>query len=273
MVKVKKILPLAFLWGAGILFLMGACTGSPRTAENGVIYQLANDERVILLYPEQRDRSPRMSCQFTLLDASGSKAERQFIRDVLYRGSNPEKYKARIVRDYENEYFEMRALAKQNPDAPPPESLQWFYTETMEADMIPSRGAVIRRDRDYYTGGAHGMRNREYLVLDLREMKKLDLEDVIKPGSRPALAREVEAALRNFSNLAGDEPLSQGYYFEDTIEPSRNFFLSSQGLGFHWDPYEIAPYVVGPVEILIPYDRAAKLLTPRALSLMAAPGI
>jgi hypothetical protein len=31
------------------------------------------------------------------------------------------------------------------------------------------------------------------------------------------------------------------------------------GLGFHWDPYEIAPYVYGPIEIVIPYDEIAEM--------------
>jgi hypothetical protein len=246
------------------LSLITACTGSPRSvAGNAGVQQLAAEESSIILYPEQKDQSPRMTLEFTLLEFSGSTEKRQFIRDVLYQGGNPKKYRERILRDYEGEYFEMRGVADADY---PQESLNWFYTEVMEADAISSRGVVIRRDRDYYTGGAHGMRNMEYFVLDLAEMKRLGLEDIIKPGSEPALAREVEAALRDFSNLTGETPLSQGYYFEDTIAPSRNFFLSSQGMGFHWDPYEIAPYVVGPVEILIPYDRISNHLTPQALS-------
>ncbi|MDR0376684.1 MAG: RsiV family protein [Spirochaetaceae bacterium] len=31
-------------------------------------------------------------------------------------------------------------------------------------------------------------------------------------------------------------------------------------MGFHWDPYEIAPYVMGFIEIVIPYDEIAPLL-------------
>lgn len=242
-----------------------ACVGSPQAAGNAGVHQLAPEEKSIVLYPEQKDQSPRMILKFALLEPSGSAEKRRFIQDVLYQGSNPKKYRERILRDYEGEYFEMRGIA--DPDYPQ-ESLNWFYTETMDAEVISSGGMVIRRNRDYYTGGAHGMRNTEYFVLDLAGMEQLILEDIIKPGSEPALAEEVEAALRDFSNLTGETPLSQGSFFEDTVEPSENFFLNSQGLGFHWDPYEIAPYVVGPVEILIPYDRVSNHLTPRALSFM-----
>jgi hypothetical protein len=272
---VKKLVVFCFIAAFGGLFLMAGCAGNPRTAGNpqaagnAGVYQLAAEERVILLYPEQKDRSPRMTLSFTLLDISGAGAKGRFFRDVLYQGAEPGQYREKILRDYEGEYFEMRAVA--DPDYPQ-ENMNWFYTEIMEGDMLSSQGAVIRRSREYYTGGAHGMREREYFVLDFAEMERLGLEDVIKSGSEPALAEAVEAALRDFSNLTGETPLSQGYYFEDTVEPSKNFFLSSRGLGFHWDPYEIAPYVVGPVEILIPWDKIAEHLTPRALSLIEGRG-
>jgi hypothetical protein len=239
--------------------------GSPRAKGNAGIYQLAPEEKSILLYPEQTDRSPRMTFKFTLLDLSDSPEEGRFIRDLLYQGGNPEEYQERILRDYEGGYLEMRGIT--DPDYPR-ESMNWFYTEVMEADAVSSRGIVIRRNQDYYTGGAHGMRNTEYFVIDLAARERLSLEDIIKPGSETALAEEVEAALREYADIGGETPLSQGYYFEDTVEPSKNFFLNSRGLGFHWDPYEIAPYAAGPVEILIPYDRIMNHLSPRALSFL-----
>ncbi|MDR3166784.1 MAG: RsiV family protein [Treponema sp.] len=259
------------------LFLQNACTGVPGKMEAGgslegtvqglVLYQLVTEEESIPLYPDRKDRSPRMTLQFTLLDASGSPAQRRFFRDVLYQGNNPEEYKEKILRSYEREYFKMRPAVARYEDFPQ-ESLNWFYVETMETEAISSRGAVVRRSREYYTGGAHGMRNTEYFVLDLKSAERFSLEDIISPGSEPALKAEVAAALRDFSNLKAGEPLSQGYYFEDTVAPSRNFFLNSRGLGFHWDPYEIAPYATGSIEIVIPYNRITQFLNVRTLSLI-----
>jgi hypothetical protein len=252
---------------------MTACTGIPQkvqaaaSQEKIVLYQLVPEEESILLYPDRKDQSPRMTFKFTLLDASGSPSQQRFFRDNLYEKDNPEKYKEKILRSYEEEYFKMRTAAAKYKDFPQ-ESLNWFYIETMETDMISSRAAVICRSQDYYTGGAHGMQNTEYFVLDLKSGERFTLEDIIIPGSEAALKAEVEAALRDISSLAAGEPLSNGYYFEDTVEPSGNFFLNSRGLGFHWDPYEIAPYATGSVEIIIPYNNIMNQLSPRALSLI-----
>jgi hypothetical protein len=249
---------------------MVACTGNPRSGEswkNRAVYQQVQKEESVLLFPEQKDRSPRLNLKFALLDLSGSKAEGQFLQNVLYGQNTPDEYKEKVIREYTDEYFQMREAVAQNPDFFG-ESLNWFYSEIMERTAIFSRGIGIRWSREYYTGGAHGMREAEYFILDLAAMKRLKLEDLIKPGSEPALMEEVVFALRDLSNLDGDAPLSSGNYFEDTVEVPQNFFINSRGLGFHWDPYEIAPYAVGPIEILIPYDKIKNLLTPQGLSII-----
>ncbi|MDR2103325.1 MAG: RsiV family protein [Treponema sp.] len=264
----RKIVYCGFVFG--LLFTTAACTSSSGSPKKAGVQQRVYEEESILFFPDRKDQSPKLNLNFTLLDISGSEAERQFLQSVLYQQNTPEKYREKIIGDYKNEYLQMGTTVAKDPDFPQ-ESLNWFYDEIMETTMLFPQGIVIRRNRDYYTGGAHGMRETAYFVLDLEKMKRLNLEDIIKPGSEPALMKEVTIALRDISNLAGDAPLSSGNYFEDTIEVPKNFFMSAQGLGFHWDPYEIAPYAVGPIEILIPYDKIKNLLTPQALLLIEKP--
>ena len=64
-------------------------------------------------------------------------------------------------------------------------------------------------------------------------------------------------------------PLSTGYYFEDSVESLENFYLTPRGIGFHWDHYEIAPYSVGPIEIVIPYEDVGELLNSQGKSLIS----
>jgi hypothetical protein len=56
-------------------------------------------------------------------------------------------------------------------------------------------------------------------------------------------------------------PLSEGGFFEDSVDRLEDFFVSPQGLGFQWDPYEIAPYSTGIIEIIFPYDQIRGLFT------------
>ena len=38
------------------------------------------------------------------------------------------------------------------------------------------------------------------------------------------------------------------------------FFLTPEGLGFFWNPYEIGPYVMGVIEVVIPYEKLGDAL-------------
>jgi hypothetical protein len=47
-----------------------------------------------------------------------------------------------------------------------------------------------------------------------------------------------------------------GYTFpEDRFALNDNYGFSREGISFFFNSYEIAPYVMGPTEVLIPYDR------------------
>ena len=97
------------------------------------------------------------------------------------------------------------------------------------------------------------MRETQYLVIDTVRARRLTLDDVINPGARSDLQRRLEAALRARAEGGTGTPLSQSGYFEDFAPPPENFTFSPKGITFHWDPYEIAPYSEGPIEVTLPY--------------------
>jgi hypothetical protein len=62
-------------------------------------------------------------------------------------------------------------------------------------------------------------------------------------------------------------PLTEQGFFENSVDKLEDFFLTPQGLGFQWDPYEIAPYTMGIIELVIPYDELTGMLTDLGLAL------
>ena len=52
-----------------------------------------------------------------------------------------------------------------------------------------------------------------------------------------------------------------GYTSTGDLEPTENFYLSEKGITFYYNIYEIAPYVMGPVEITLPYEIMSHLLS------------
>ena len=111
-----------------------------------------------------------------------------------------------------------------------------------------------------YTGGAHPNTNQLLLTFDRNTGRELHLTDMVSDTA--ALVGIVENAFRKQQQLApGDKLEEQGYFLRDgqfflpgNIAPGR------QGMIFYYNPYEIAAYAVGPIEIVVPYEKLNGLL-------------
>lgn len=44
-----------------------------------------------------------------------------------------------------------------------------------------------------------------------------------------------------------------------------DFFISDKGLGFHYNPYEIASYAYGPREFILPYENIIDIINPNGV--------
>ena len=51
-----------------------------------------------------------------------------------------------------------------------------------------------------------------------------------------------------------------GYGSTGELEPTENFYLTPKGITFYYNIYEIAPYVMGPTQITLPYESIQHLL-------------
>jgi hypothetical protein len=257
---------LSLLWFLGLLLIIG-CTSTPKPEVSPAKtprFLSHTEQRILPLYPDQTEEGPRMALHITILEGSGSHG--QFIQEFLYDGLSPQAYTERLITQYADQYFSMKnspAIFDEYRDRFLA-SLNWEYAETWEASSPWPQVLVISRSLEYYLGGAHGMQEKRYFVIfqDTHRMQALTLADIIEPDSWSPLEELIAQALRIETNLEPDEPLSQGGFFEDEVEIPDNFFLTPQGLGFHWDPYEIAPYVMGSLEVLLPYEQIQGILKP-----------
>ncbi|MDR1948710.1 MAG: RsiV family protein [Spirochaetaceae bacterium] len=231
----------------------------PESSKGSIPFQLHVKETSIPLFPKQGAASPRLSFSLVLLEFPRQDALEELLETIFYDGIDPQGYGTKLINQHKPDYLDMVRIAEEHPDIPS-ESLNWEYGEVLAVSFPTSSLAVISRSREYYLGGAHGMREKKYAVIDIKENRQLNIENLLKRGAKATLQQRLEAELRAITNLEGTAPLSEGGFFEDTVEIPENFFLSSEGLGFHWDPYEIAPYVMGPIEVFLPAENVRDLL-------------
>jgi hypothetical protein len=120
---------------------------------------------------------------------------------------------------------------------------------------------VLYNDQDWlvvelfsssFTGGAHGNYNSSFVNIDRASNKLWSLSEMIQDTAalRPLLN---EAAIVYFGIAKGTH-LGDRLLVEE-VPVTNNVFLSATGLCFVYNPYEIASYADGEIELFIPYNR------------------
>ncbi|MBX7169972.1 MAG: DUF3298 and DUF4163 domain-containing protein [Pyrinomonadaceae bacterium] len=99
-----------------------------------------------------------------------------------------------------------------------------------------------------YTGGAHPNHYTQTFNFDLKNKKRILLNDIFNPNTK---------YLQKLSQLSKAE-LGENLEFEDGIKPIAknfsNFSLIKKGLLIYFNEYQVAPYVSGRQEIIISFD-------------------
>jgi hypothetical protein len=104
-----------------------------------------------------------------------------------------------------------------------------------------------------FTGGAHGNFYSMGYTFDLKSGDLITLDEIIKANSIPEITKLCE---RKLLEMYESPSISETGIFEDYIELTveQDFHLLPNALVFQFDPYEIAPYSMGNIEIILPYE-------------------
>ena len=93
----------------------------------------------------------------------------------------------------------------------------------------------------YYTGGAHGMSDTQ--VGTVRNGRVLNLAD---------LPENIETLWRKALKSHPEFEVIMEYSGSDEPQITENFYLDDKGVHFIYQPYEIAPFAAGTVDIFVP---------------------
>jgi len=125
--------------------------------------------------------------------------------------------------------------------------VQVFYNE----NKLLSIGLT---EYDYF-GGAHGLFFTRVASFDANSRKRIRLKDLFRPGFEPLLkeaineAARVKYGVRNLSEVL----------LVDEIELTDNFFTTPAGICFSYEPYQIAPFVMGEPRFFIPFSQLKEI--------------
>jgi len=111
-----------------------------------------------------------------------------------------------------------------------------------------------------YLGGAHGLGTSQYIVFDIKNAKQLKLSDIFQSGFENQIKELLLKKMREQQGVKTNSELEELGYSLDGIKPTDNFFVIGAGIGFFYNSYEIAPYVMGATEIILPFKDLKSLL-------------
>ncbi|MDE5621787.1 MAG: RsiV family protein [Alistipes sp.] len=119
--------------------------------------------------------------------------------------------------------------------------------------------------RESYTGGAHGMYSTEYHTYSLKSGEELAIADLFDEPSRARIRERIREKLAETyadgqEYDSPDSVLEANGFFPADIFVTDNFRVAPEGnISFYYNPYEIACYATGAVEVRFDRDELDRL--------------
>lgn len=129
------------------------------------------------------------------------------------------------------------------------------WSESIDGNFLePYDGMASYLKYSYgYSGGAHGMDALTCRTFDLKTGREIFEEDLFKPGYEDRLTESLRTNL-----LSSIE--DQNMLFETEITPSDNFYLTSEGITYIYQRYEIGPYAIGIIKVTVPWKEIQDII-------------
>lgn len=188
-----------------------------------------------------------------------------FFSDIYLDSLSPEEAMESYIEEYKedykslsNDYYsEMSMLEDEHTP------MWYWYSQNLSNKIQYQNDKLLSYSREFYeyTGGAHGSYMILHTNIDLNKLVTLSEEDVFVPGYQKPLAEIIVKRLMIQNDVTDHEGLiSIGFFDIDEIFPNNNFRLSNKGVYYSYNQYEIAPYVMGVIDVFIPYEDLEDLL-------------
>jgi len=176
----------------------------------------------------------------------------QLPKDIAARADTIDKLVAAFLA-------QQRAFVEEFPDAP----AQWFLEIEAREVWGTASVASIEISEFVFTGGAHPNSRQRLASFDVETGHLLWIDDLTPDPS--ALIPLVEDRLRLEHGLEPEADLGEAGFWIDEggLALPDNVALVAEGLRLHWDPYEIAPYSMGSIDIVITTDELTGIVDER----------
>ena len=135
------------------------------------------------------------------------------------------------------------------------------YTWTIEPKYlgIHNRVAQFAVRHESYMGGAHGMHSQDYYLYDLDLGSRISFYDDILIHDSEEGAQLPKLGEQAFDLYLADQGLSATEIADHkrtwAFDITENVYFDKEGMVLSYAPYELGPYVMGEIELVLPYEQ------------------
>lgn len=113
-----------------------------------------------------------------------------------------------------------------------------------------------------YSGGAHANQFASTLNFNLNDKALITVSSLFKePNDEDLLDLLFNALMHSFEVETREELEYKGVFNYHALEVTNNLYFDKNGITFYYNPYELATYSTGPIELHLSYDDLAPYFT------------
>ncbi len=131
------------------------------------------------------------------------------------------------------------------------------YEEISSSEVTFNMGDFISYTVNFYnfTGGAHGMQSAKNHVIDLKTMNQLTLNDLFAEENYQHIANLIINEIAKSRGSSSPTQLNEdGFFSIEEVMPTENFSINEKAITWTYNPYEIAVYAIGIVNVSLPWE-------------------
>jgi hypothetical protein len=116
-----------------------------------------------------------------------------------------------------------------------------------------------------YSGGAHGYYAMEFENFSIETQKEIKLSDLFQNDFNTTLHNIAQDIYKKTYGLKTKQSLHDDGWFENKFVLAENFAITSKGLLFYYNSYEIKPYSAGHTRFMLPYHKIKSIIQPEGI--------
>ncbi len=154
-------------------------------------------------------------------------------------------------------------------DSIPAEAAEKAYYSTVTSKLVELNTKMVscQVSMATYMGGAHPNNVSVPFTYDLVNGTVLNLSNLFKQGTMPEVTAIVRSSLAEQFGVKASTLVAAGFFTND-IEVSDMVYVANGMVTFHYNPYDIAPYSMGAIDVKVAPWLLAEFLTPQASALL-----